>query len=80
MSAVPRPKTFPSRTVRQNGSLDQIRLSTGTTSAWPESNTPGWSLGPASAHRFAFRPVVTSCGWSPRSRRKPRGEVHEIKI
>ncbi|KAF5225924.1 hypothetical protein ECC02_000853 [Trypanosoma cruzi] len=64
MSHVPRPYSFPSRSVSVNGSLFHFCPSTGTTSVWPERMMPP-SVTPPSpgrvAHRFAWTSSAALC-------------------
>ncbi len=59
MSAVPRPYRRPSRICASNGSVSQGWPSTGTTSVWPDSTSPGLRPGDSVANRLALPPVAS---------------------
>src|SRR5215510_12719691 len=71
MSQVPRPWYLPSFKVSVQGSVSHGWPSTGTTSVWPLSTTPSFTLGPTVAKRLAFLPSslgtrIEAMPWSPR--------------
>src|SRR5512139_3338966 len=71
MSQVPRPWYLRSFKVSVQGSVSHGWPSTGTTSVWPDSTTPSFTLGPTVAKRLAFLPSslgtsFESMPWSSR--------------
>src|SRR5882672_3420763 len=65
MSQVPRPWYLPSLSARVHGSVSQGWPSTGTTSVWPLSTTPSFTLGPMVAKRLAFLPSSLGTSLEP---------------